>query len=114
MLNVVFFIVPEACMLMRDDNQNIGIICLDIVLPDKMLFLTHHFESFEDEFEYISRVLSITDKMLFLIISTNFAEGVVSFIHRHLCVEEIFLYGSMHDESSLDWITQYVKIRGHW
>lgn len=88
------------------------VICLDVTLDDKDLFSLYDFQSFDNEFKFIAYTLSIKDKILFLIISTDMGDYVVPLIHKHFCIEKIYLFRSNNNESSLNWLSISTKISG--
>ncbi|CAF2644264.1 unnamed protein product [Rotaria sp. Silwood2] len=65
---------------------------------------------FEDDCDCISQLLSITDKLLYLIISASSGDFVVPLIHSHNAIEKIYIYQESKCAESLDWMQEYSKI----
>ncbi len=88
-LNKVFCTSSLAPFQNLDENQNIIILGFDI--KDSSIFKT---KTFDDPFKFIAEVLSIKDKIIYVIISTTKIHSSIPIIHKHYCVEKIYLYRS--------------------
>lgn len=78
----------------RDNDQNIKIVCLNVSLDVRTLFPKYETKKFDDDFQFIAHTLSIQDKALFVIISEDMAAYVVPLIQNHVCIENIYLFNS--------------------
>ncbi|CAF1155742.1 unnamed protein product [Adineta ricciae] len=68
------------------------ILCYDVENIDRKIFSDYQIEIFNNPFQFISRILSLTDKTVYLIISMNKHRLIIPLIHKHFCVEKIYLY----------------------
>ena len=69
---------------------------------------------YDDECDCISKLLSIKDKLLYLVVSDSLADFVVPLIHNHICVERVYICMDSGDVESMDWTKDYSKIHGNW
>ncbi|CAF0892491.1 unnamed protein product [Adineta steineri] len=64
-------------------------------------------------FDCISKVLSVKDKLIYLVISNTLGKSVVPLIHKHRCIEHIHILQNTDDQNEVDWIKDYSKICGN-
>ncbi|CAM4971372.1 unnamed protein product [Rotaria socialis] len=95
-------------------NINIFVGSLEVTLPSRTTFENNNIEIvlFEDACDCISDLLSITDKLIYLVLSATLGVSVVPLIHNHRCIEHIYIYQVPDEEESIDWIQDYPKILG--
>jgi hypothetical protein len=87
---------------------------MSLGITNEDLFLREYAESFIDEFKFVARVLSVRNKMQFLVISATIAELLIPLIHKYFSVEKIYLYSSTNDQSSHDWMKSFSKVVSYW
>ena len=95
-----------------DKNQNIVILCFGVDPADRSLYPTSKIETFDNPFKFISSTLSVKDKTIYLIISTNKGRSVIPVVHKHYCIEKIYLYEPIDTESSSTWSLMFEKFGG--
>ncbi len=66
-------------------------------------------DRFESECPCISKLLSIKDKLIYFVVSAFVGEFVVPLIHKHRCIENIYVYQNSND-ADVTWINEYSKI----
>jgi hypothetical protein len=93
-------------------GKKVLVIFLGITNEDP--FIKEYAESFIDEFKFVARVLSVRDKMQFLLISATIAKLLVPLIHKHFSVEKIYLHSPTNDQSSPGWMKSFSKVVAHW
>jgi hypothetical protein len=91
-------------------NINVDVGALGVKLPENNEL---QIISFKDSFDCISKVLSIKDKLIYLIMSNGLGKSVVPLIHKHQFIENIYIIQNTDDQKSIDWIRDYSKIRGN-
>ena len=67
---------------------------------------------FDDECVCISKLLSIRDKIIYLVVLNTLGDCVVPLIHNHRCIEHIYIYTDSDDIETVEWTKDYSKIRG--
>ena len=96
-------------------NVNLLIASLGVILRDVSTDTSNQqikIEPFDDECVFISKLLSITDKLIYVVISNKCGDFVVPLIHDHPYIDRIYVHRAPEDESSLDWTNDYAKIMG--
>ncbi|CAF2887512.1 unnamed protein product [Rotaria sp. Silwood2] len=85
---------------------------ISLKIPDNnQSSINYEVENFDNEFKFISNILSIEDKIQYPIISNKMAKLIVPLIHKHFSVENIYLYASIDDEqTSNDWMKSFPKV----
>ena len=94
---------------------NILIACLGVTLPSiaAAKYSSVEIVPFDDECVCISKLLSIKDKLIYLVVVDTLWDCVVPLIHNHRCIEHIYIYMDSGDIESVDWTKDYSKIRGN-
>lgn len=69
-------------------------------------------KEFDQPFKFISNVLSIKDKTIYLIIPTTKSRSIIPILHKHYCVEKIYLYRPPDVEFSANSQSMSEKISG--
>ena len=65
--------------------------------------------SFEDAAHCLSKLLSITDQLIYFVVTKKLGRFVVPLVHNHRCVEHIYVYQDSQDEQSCEWMKDYSK-----
>ena len=95
-------------------NINIVIASLAVALPSTAVIESGYVEiqTFDDDCVCMSDLLSIKDKVIYLIVPVSLCDFVIPLIHDHVCIERICLYQDLLDEQLIDSMKDYSKVRG--
>ncbi len=94
--------------------SDILIVCLGVDSSLISSDLKYTIESFDDERLCIIRLLSISDKRVYFIVSNSVGEYIIPLIYQHRCVEQIYSHISDDNQRNAPWITRIPKIRDCW
>ena len=89
-------------------NINVYIGALDVKLPENN---DREIVRFRGSFECISKVLSIKDKLIYLIVSNTLGKSVVPLIHKHRCLEYVYILQNTDRQDQVNWTKDYSKVR---
>ncbi len=104
-------------MLLKPVSNNISDILIACVGVDSSLLSSnskYSIESFDDECVCIVRLLSVTDKRVYFIVSNSVGEYIIPLIYQHRCIEQIYIHCSDENQRNSPWIPHFQKIRGCW
>ena len=95
----------------RDIKILIG--CLEVELSSLITSSDINLRSilFEDPADCLSQLLSITNELIYFVVSDASGRFVVPLIHDYRCVEHIYVYQDPQEEDSYEWMTDYSKIQ---
>ena len=97
-----------------DEYQNIIISCFGVELSAKTILSVYEINSFDNPFKFITNTLSVKNKTTYLIISASKSDCIIPLIHKHYCVEKIYLYGSRDTELFSSRSLMFEKISGYY
>ena len=94
-------------------NINVLVACLKTNLPSTTSFEEKKVEHelFDDECASISKLLSTTDKLIYLVVPLSQSDFVIPLVHNHQYVEQIFIHQDEITEEDTHWMDEYTKIR---
>jgi tetratricopeptide (TPR) repeat protein len=104
-------------VLLEPVSNNISDILIACLGVDSSLISSnskYSIESFNDECVCIARLLSVTDKCVYFIVSNSVGEYIIPLVHQHRCIEQIYIYCSDENQRNSSWISRFQKITGCW
>ena len=93
-LSVILFAGCRIPLQNHIEKQNIIILCFGIELTCKNITSIHETKSSDNPFKFIASTLYIKDKTIYVIILASKSHSIIPIIHKHQCIEKIYLYGS--------------------
>ena len=95
-------------------NINVIVASLGVQISIKTTKLSNmEIVPFEDECDFIAKLLAIKDKLIYAVIPATLSDFVAPLIHNHKCIEYVYIYKDADETESLDWIEDYPKIQEH-
>ncbi len=104
-------------VLLKPVSNNISDILIACLSFDSSLLSSnskYSIESFDDERACIVRLLSMSNKRVYFIVSNSVGEYIIPLIYQHRCIEQIYIHCSDENQRNSPWIPHFQKIRGCW
>ena len=112
--NIILLLAFGTSLQSPDKNQNIIILCFGIEVPDKNILSVYEIKSFNNPFKFIGSILSVKNKIIYLIILASKSHTIVPVIHKHYCIEKIYLYECADIGPSSNNSPMLEKINGYY